>query len=32
MLDPRKIAEYEQSVMTLGEILPPMWRRLYNGV
>jgi hypothetical protein len=31
MLDPRKAAEYEQSTMTLGEVLPPMWWRIYRG-
>jgi hypothetical protein len=31
VINPKEQAEYEQSTAFLGEMLPGMWRRLYEG-
>ena len=32
MLDPEKIAEVEQSIAMIGELLPASWRILYENL
>jgi len=31
MIDPAKLAAFDQAAQTLGEILPPLWHSLYRG-